>query len=203
MPLLPIIKPRIDVHMLRYMEPTEWYRECCASLAPAFPVIDVHQIQGFHEQIGRGRALGFMQGSATYVSHVDPDDIYNPDAFAICADYMDERPLVHMVYTSETCLHPDGTQSRRRTPMDITRVLAEPSYCHGLRVYRRDAVMPHLDLLRNARRYCEWELVRAIIQSGGRVAHIDVQGRQWRMHGDQAHRWEQRLRDHTGPLVGS
>lgn len=186
--------------MLRHMEPRAWYMECMDSLRPAIEsgIICLHQIQGYPGQVGRGRALGFMQGEAPYVSHVDPDDIYNPDIFAAEADYLDEHPIADMVYSDEYILYGDGSTKLRRTPMDITQVLKSPGYAHGVRVYRRGAIMPHLDTLRAAPRYAEWALVRAMVQAGSRIAHTPVWGRQWRMHGGQTHRVEQRRRPAPG-----
>lgn len=191
--------------MLRYMDRLDWYRECMDSLRPAMEsgVICLHQIQGYPGHVGRGRAVGYMQGSAPYVSHVDPDDIYNPAVFAVCADYLDEHPAVGMVYTVELILHPDGTLVRRRTPMDITRVMGEPAYAHGVKVFRRGAIMPLLGVLREAEQYAEWKLTRAMVQAGHQVAHIDEWGRHWRQHPGQMHRIERRSKPGTLPPVGS
>lgn len=199
LPDTPDIQPRIDVHMLRaggrWHERLDWYQECMESIRPAIEagIICLHQIQGYPGHVGRGRAIGFTHGNAPYASFVDPDDIYNPDVFAICADYLDAHPQVGMVYTGEHMLRNDGKLYIRRTPMNIRRVLAEPAYTHGVKVYRREAILPHLGVLRVWTR-AELELTRALVNAGSQVAYIDVWGRRWRQHEGQAHRKEQRVR---------
>lgn len=70
----------IDVHMLVYDEP-EWMIDRCMQSLRNQPV-NIHVVQGFDEFPPlQGRAKGLEQGSAPFVSWVDPDDWCEPDIY--------------------------------------------------------------------------------------------------------------------------
>jgi len=81
----------LDVHVLTMpCTPPEWVAQRRASIAAAvaaagFPVC-VHEVDGEHGHIGRGRARGYALGVQPYVTYVDCDDYLLPDAFAALAN---------------------------------------------------------------------------------------------------------------------
>lgn len=178
-------EPRIDVHLLTLDERDDWRAACIASLADA--PIRLHVLPGLRDRLGEARAAGFRAGVLPLVSFVDPDDTYNPHAFAALADALDADTMLGMVYGHEVRTDAEGMQIGLNDACYSRADHAiKPQHVHGLMVFRRAAVLPHLHLL-DGDPVPEWTLSRLVAAARG-ISRVPVVSRYWRQHPDQYHR---------------
>ncbi len=60
-----------------------------------------------------------------------------------------------------------------------------PTHVHGLMVFRRDAVLPHLEEIATYRTLPEWRLTTRVAENW-KVMKLPFVGRMWRQHGSNA-----------------
>lgn len=180
------MEPRIDVHLLTLNEPAEWRDACIASLEGA--PIQLHLLPGIPGRIGDARAAGYAQGTLPLVSFVDPDDLYEANAFTQLADALDACPQAVMAYTDEALTDETGRDiAVRRLAYSRWQHANSASHVHGLIVMRRTAVEAVADQLVALERRVEWLLTLLVAKRGG-VLHLPIVGRHWRQHPQQSHR---------------
>ena len=180
------MEPRIDVHLLTLNEPPEWREGCIASLDGA--PIRLHVLPGVPGTIGRARAQGFAQGDLPLVSFVDPDDLYEANAFVQLADALDACPQAVLAYTDEALMDEGGTSMGvRRLAYSRWQHAESASHVHGLIVMRRTAVDAVLAEITDIGHYAEWLLTLLVTKRGG-CLHLPIVGRHWRQHATQSHR---------------
>jgi hypothetical protein len=180
------MEPRIDVHLLTLNEPAEWRDACIASLEGA--PIQLHVLPGIPGRIGDARAAGYAQGTLPLVSFVDPDDLYEANAFTQLADALDACPQAVMAYTDEALTDETGRDiAVRRLAYSRWQHANSASHVHGLIVMRRTAVEAVADQLVALERRVEWLLTLLVAKRGG-VLHLPIVGRHWRQHPQQSHR---------------
>lgn len=179
-------QPRIDVHLLTLDEPAEWRAACIASLEGA--PIRLHVLPGIPGRIGEARAAGYARGTLPLVSFVDPDDLYEADAFAQLADALDACPQAVLAYTDEALIDEAGRSlGLRRLAYSAFQHAHSASHVHGLIVMRRAAVEAVLDATTDIHPMADWLLTRLVARRGG-VLHLPIFGRHWRQHPRQVHR---------------
>jgi uncharacterized membrane protein len=180
------MEPRIDVHLLTLNEPVDWRDACIASLEGA--PIQLHVLPGIPGRIGDARAAGYAQGTLPLVSFVDPDDLYEANAFTQLADALDACPQAVMAYTDEALTDETGHDiAVRRLAYSRWQHANSASHVHGLIVMRRTAVEAVADQLVALERRVEWLLTLLVAKRGG-VLHLPIVGRHWRQHPQQSHR---------------
>lgn len=180
------VTPRIDVHMLTMMESDQWRRDCVASLDGA--PIQLHVIDGVEGNLGTGRVQGYKMGSLPYVSHVDPDDLYNAEAFTQMADILDANPDVAMVYSAESIMRRDGTPGPvMRRNYDRQAHLNTPRFIHGVVVFRRAVLEQFYDTIETVPNWADW-VTTLLMAKAARVMSSPVVGRHWRQHESQSSR---------------
>jgi hypothetical protein len=180
------MEPRIDVHLLTLNEPVDWRDACIASLEGA--PIQLHVLPGIPGRIGDARAAGYAQGTLPLVSFVDPDDLYEANAFTQLADALDACPQAVMAYTDEALTDETGRDiAVRRLAYSRWQHANNASHVHGLIVMRRTAVEAVADQLVALERRVEWLLTLLVAKRGG-VLHLPIVGRHWRQHPQQSHR---------------
>jgi len=158
---------RVDVHVLSYSGPAWRLREAIASLADE--PVSVHVlVGGHHGSIGAARAHGFQLGSSEYVSFVDDDDICQPGTVQQLIDALDARPDAVGAYTDTEHLHPDGhrdTERKGRPWRPLRQLLYCPEITH-LKVMRRAAVEPYLEIMARFPTYEEYVLAGLMTERG-------------------------------------
>lgn len=180
------MEPRIDVHLLTLNEPVDWRDACIASLEGA--PIQLHVLPGIPSRIGDARAAGYAQGTLPLVSFVDPDDLYEANAFTQLADALDACPQAVMAYTDEALTDETGRDiAVRRLAYSRWQHANSASHVHGLIVMRRTAVEAVADQFVALERRVEWLLTLLVAKRGG-VLHLPIVGRHWRQHPQQSHR---------------
>jgi hypothetical protein len=177
---------RIDAYMLTLDEPPEWRQAALESLRGA--EINLHVIPTDRgTTIGADMAHHFAQGSSPYAVILDPDNLYEPTAFAQLADALDQNTAAGLAYTDETVM---DAQAENRTVRNLAYSryahAHSPSLVHSLVVYRRCAAREHLESIATMHVYAEWMLTLHITKSSP-VVHLPIIGRHWRQHPRQAH----------------
>jgi hypothetical protein len=162
----------IDLHILNHAASTrpEWWQACLqsAQAAEATGLVTLHIMDGTSDHIGANRAAAYRLGSHPFVAHLDNDDILLPDALPALLKALAERPEVCGVYSDLTQIDASGkrlfTMRRGRWLPDWQ--LRQQDYPHHLAVYRREAVLPHLDLIATFKTYSDFVLAGLATQFG-------------------------------------
>lgn len=180
------MEARIDVHLLTLSEPAEWRDACIVSLEGA--PIQLHVLPGIPGRIGEARAAGYAQGTLPLVSFVDPDDLYEANAFTQLADALDACPQAVMAYTDEALTDESGQDiAVRRLAYSRWQHAHKGSSVHGLIVMRRSAVEAVLKGTTDINNFADWLLTLLVAKRGG-VLYLSIVGRHWRQHPHQSHR---------------
>lgn len=177
---------RIDAYMLTIDEPEEWRDAAVLSLANA--QINLHMVQTNRSRtIGADMAWYFSNQGCPYAAIVDPDNIYEPSAFALLSDALERNASATLAYTDETAVDKQGVQiAARRLAYSRYAHAHSPSLVHSLVVYRREAIKEHLAFIEPFHVYAEWMLTLRLARVGP-ILHLPITGRHWRQHPAQAH----------------
>lgn len=129
----------IDVHIARRPnENPEWWKQCQDSLQQQ--PINVHMVDAVEGDVRAARYNGFSQGTAPYVSFVDPDDYVLPDTFTKCLETIQNSPdNVCGVYTMSNRLKVKNNRIKlllRYRPWTISS-MKWASTVHQIVVYKR------------------------------------------------------------------
>ena len=172
----------IDVHIISNpATPETWLRKALYSIPD---ICTTHLIPMEDRGVAENRIIGFQKGSHPYVSYVDDDDYVLPGAFEACLEFLENNPDYAAVSTWEYAL--DGMDLREiRVP--VTANLNPWAAMHHLAVFRREAVLEHLESLHTFV-HPERALVRAMDDAGLKAAKLDILGYVWRQHNSQHHR---------------
>lgn len=176
----------IDAHLLILNEPKKWVEECLLSVATA--PINLHILPGVPRNLGLARANGYSIGTAPFVTFIDADDTYNPEAFQVLLDALQSNPEAPMAYTNEVLITSYGKELRTSDlTYNKTKHLTNPGHVHGLMLMRRHLVLPHLAKLRTIKQFADWQLTLELTREHPPI-HVPIIGRYWRQHPNQAHK---------------
>jgi hypothetical protein len=162
----------IDLHILNHTAATrpDWWQACLASAqaAEAAGLITLHLMEGTGESIGANRAAAYRLGSQPFVAGLDNDDILLPDAIPALLKALADRPEVCGVYSDRMQIDAHGKVlfTMRRSHWTPDWQLRQQDYPHMLAVYRREAVLPHLDLIASFPVYSDFVLAGLATQFG-------------------------------------
>ena len=162
----------IDLHILNHVAATrpDWWQACLASAqaAEAAGLITLHLMEGTGESIGANRAAAYRLGSQPFVAGLDNDDILLPDAIPALLKALADRPEVCGVYSDRMQIDAHGKVlfTMRRSHWTPDWQLRQQDYPHMLAVYRREAVLPHLDLIASFPVYSDFVLAGLATQFG-------------------------------------
>lgn len=138
---------RADIHVLYFGEPMAWLEQCLTTLL-AEPV-NIYLAPGRHDSIGAARAAAFREGTAPLIGFVDPDDWLGPNAYAASmAAY--EYPRVMATYTDYWLVERHGNNRPlivSHGPCTRAGLIENIWTVMHLHLYRRAAIMPHLENL--------------------------------------------------------
>lgn len=181
----------IDVHIIHLPnENKEWWAECEASLV-GHP-INIFHVDGTVGDIFVGREAGYRQGTAPYVSFVDPDDIVMPGAFQACLDAIQSGDYSGVYTMSEVIqegqpikpFHEFREWTLQNSIYNLTEI-------HQICVKHRDMV---IDVFDNHREdFDEFRLasvefvVNAHLMTKKPFKAIDMVGYRWRNHNAGCH----------------
>lgn len=140
---------RVDVHILHMPnENPVWWEICKNSLANE--PVNIYNVMGTYGDLRDSRTRGFNEGTAEYVSFVDPDDSIIPGVFEKCIAALDANPGICGVYTLSNIIkwvngkdvitsqiHPYRPWKRARSPMLLE--------IHQLVVMRRELLIPTIN----------------------------------------------------------
>lgn len=162
----------IDLHILNHAAATrpDWWQACLASAqaAEATGLVTLHLMEGTGESIGANRAAAFRLGRQPFVAYLDNDDLLLPEALPALLQALTERPEVCGVYSDRMQIDAHGKVlfTMRRSPWTPDGQLRQQDFPHMLAVYRREAVIPYLDLIASFTNYCEFVLCGLATQFG-------------------------------------
>ena len=162
----------IDLHILNHAAATrpEWWQACLqsAEAAEATGLVTLHIMEGTGENIGANRAAAFQCGSQPFVACLDNDDVLLSAALPALLKALAERPEVCGVYSDRMQIDASGKVlfTLRRSPWTPDYQLRQQDYPHHLAVYRRAAVLPHLDTIATFKNYSEFVLAGLATQFG-------------------------------------
>ncbi len=179
----------IDVHVLLLPSTNqEWWQECQESMQGE--PVNLHLVDGVEGHIGKGRAKGFAEGTAPYVSCVDPDDLVMPGAFSACLEALDANPEACGAYTDELLINakdkvikPGVFSGMPWNPL----LQLEPQYLHHVYVIRREFVQKYLLELRRWPGMAEFVL-KGLLPAHGPWIHVNRMGYKWRMAKGASHK---------------
>lgn len=161
--------------------------------------VNQHWLPGIDGRLGEARAAGYSMGCAPFVTSADPDDRIMPGTFAALLHALEENPSAPFAWAGEQLVWED----LRELPPRFRHVWRGYSpmshvysgvHVHGVKLYRRELVMPLLDQMRQAGPCCEFLLDLAIIKPHTKPprsswpVHVPIVGRLWRQHGQNGSR---------------
>ena len=164
----------IDLHILNHAAATrpDWWAACLASAqaAEATGLVTLHIIEATGASIGANRAAAFRLGSHPFVACLDNDDILLPEALPALLYALAERPEVCGVYSDRMQIDAHGkilfTMHRSHWTPEGQLRQRDYDYPHHLAIYRRAAVLPHLDTIATFKNYSEFVLAGLATQFG-------------------------------------
>ncbi len=154
----------IDLHILNHVPSTrpEWWQECLASakVAEAAGLCMLHIVEATGDNIGANRAAAFRLGQLPFVACLDNDDVLIPEGIPAMLQALAERPEVCGVYSDRSQIDATGKTlfTLRRGPWTPDFQIRQYDFPHHLAIYRREAVMPHLDTMATFNNYSEFVL---------------------------------------------
>jgi hypothetical protein len=182
----------IDCHVLTLprFDP-RWMEEMRGDL-DAQPV-NQHWLPGIDGQLAEARARGFALGTAPFVSSADPDDRILPGTFAALLKALHDNPDAPFAWAGEQMVNANLKDWPIRAHVwtrgyDPLLHVCRGTHVHGVKLYRRDCVMPLLDAMRQSGQACEFFLDLAIVkpfaplQPSAWPVHVPMVGRLWRQH---------------------
>lgn len=170
--------------------------------------VNQHWLPGIDGRLGDARAAGYSKGCAPFVTSADPDDRIMPGTFAALLKALQDNPSSPFAWAGEQMVD----EQLKPWPMrphvwaggyDPISHVCKGVHVHGVKLYRREIVMPVLDMMRKAGQCCEFLLDLAIAKpwvnqskSGPVTAensavinqrtnapvHVPMVGRLWRQH---------------------
>ena len=169
----------IDLHILNHEPSTrpDWWQECLASAkaAESSGTCVLHVVDGVGDSIGANRADAFRLGDQRFVAWLDNDDVLVPEAIPAMMKVFADRPEVCCVYSDHSQIDATGRTlfTRHRGPWTPEFQLRHDDFPHMLAIYRREIVMPCLDVVASFADYSEFVLSGLAIKSGV-FAHCPV-----------------------------
>jgi hypothetical protein len=178
---------RIDAYMLITDEPANWVAAAVASIShPGIRLQIVKTSKAI--PVGEDWTRCIVQVGSDLITFVDPDNLYDPEAFMVLADALDAQPRAVLGYTDEVITNEDGGPlGIRRHAYNRVIHHQRADHVHSCVTYRRHAALNVIDALSGITRYPDWALSLSLTQTG-QVLHLPLLGRQWRQHPGQAHR---------------
>jgi hypothetical protein len=162
----------IDLHILNHAAATrpDWWAACIrsAQAAETAGLVTLHIMEGTGESIGANRAAAYRLGSNPFVACLDNDDILLPEAIPALLKALADRPEVCGVYSDRMQIDANGKVmfTMRRSHWTPDGQLRQQDYPHMLAVYRRAAVLPHLDTIASFPVYSDFVLAGLATQFG-------------------------------------
>ncbi len=164
----------IDLHILNHAAATrpDWWAACLqsAQAAEAAGLVTLHLIDATGDSIGANRAAAYRLGSHPFVACLDNDDILLPEGIPPLLQALADRPDVCGVYSDRQQIDAYGnilfTMHRSHWTPEGQLRQRNHDYPHHLAVYRRAAVLPHLDTLATFTNYSEFVLAGLATQFG-------------------------------------
>lgn len=192
----------IDVHIAHQPgENLDWWQQCQDSLA-GHP-INIHNLGGISGDVYTTRRMGYLLGSAPYVSFVDPDDIVLPGAFESCLECLEKDPDLAGAYTGSDLIdHTGAVKQHNYTGRPWARrfIWSDPQI-HQIVVMPRvliEKIMmaypdPDPDLKLMADR-----VIFALMSTLGDFAYSGLTGYRWRIHDAGSHHRTRRWHNTVG-----
>ena len=185
----------IDCHVLTLPRfKPEWLEDMRRDLDDE-PVTQ-HWLAGIDGDLGASRAAAFALGSAPFVSSQDPDDRLTRGVYAALLQALADNPAAPFAWAGERVVDDQLNPMPGRphiwpggySPLSHVR---KGQHVHGVKLYRRELVMPLLDGMRGAGLCCEFFLDYRLAKPWVRQpeaawpVHVPMVGRLWRWHPEQ------------------
>lgn len=179
----------VDVHILHLPNENQHWWELCKESLKDHP-INIHNVDGIVGNARAARQRGYEQGSASYVSFVDPDDIVLPSAFQACVDALEVDPSLGGAYTNSQKIDEDGNVIEEMvvpdTPWSIENHITLPMPVHQTAVIRRSVMEQAIKLveplLKGWKYMCVDYIFYASVAAIAPWHYIPIRGYQWRIH---------------------
>ena len=185
----------IDCHILTLPRfPQDW-QDALRNDLDGEPV-NQHWLPGIDGDLAAARVAGYSIGSAPFVTSQDPDDRVMPGTYAALLQALADNPGAPFAWAGESVVDdhlnpmpgrphvwPGGYSPRLH--------LTKGQHVHGVKLYRRELVMPLLDGMRRAGLCCEFFLDFALAKPYANTptaewpVHVPMVGRLWRWHAAQ------------------
>ncbi len=160
----------IDLHIIHYADTrNDPWLACLASAkaAEAMGLVTLHLMESTGENSGADRAAAYRTGNNPFVAGLDHDAVLIPEGIPALLQALADRPDVCGVYSDQAQIDASGkilfTMRRSHWTPDGQR--RQQDFPH-LAVYRRTAVMPHLDIIATFPVYSEYVLAGMATQVG-------------------------------------
>lgn len=188
----------IDCHILTLprFDP-RWVAELHKDL-DAEPV-NQHWLPGIDGRLGDARAAGFSSGCAPFLTSADPDDRIMSGTYVALLRALQENPSAPFAWAGEKMVNEELKDLPTRPHVwpggyhPVTHI-SRGTHVHGVKLYRRECVMPILEMMRRAGQCCEFLLDMALAKpwtnppKSAWPVHVPMVGRLWRQHGQNGSR---------------
>lgn len=161
-----------DLHIINHAAATQpdWLQACLdsAQAAEQSGLCTVHLVDATGDHIGANRADAFQFGQHPYVACLDNDDILMAKGIPPLLDALEQQPEVCGVYSDRQQIDTQGKVlfTMKRGPWSAKRQLQGQDFPHHLAIYRRAAIVSHLDALREFPMYSDYVLSGLATQFG-------------------------------------
>ncbi|WP_291933082.1 hypothetical protein [Limnohabitans sp.] len=195
----PALSHLIDCHVLNLPRFNPgWVNEMRADLDTQ--PVNQHWLPGIDGQLGEARACGFALGCAPFVTSVDPDDRINPGTFAALLKALQDNPGAPFAWAGEQMVN-ERLEAWPVRPnvwpggYDPLLHTFKGTHVHGVKLYRRELVLPYLPAMRTVGQACEFYLDLAIVKPYTNPSptswpvHVPMVGRLWRQHDTNGSRY--------------
>jgi len=179
----------IDCHVLTLPRfPPDWTEALRRDL-DGEPV-NQHWLPGIDGDLAASRVAGYSIGQAPFVTSQDPDDRILPGVYTALLQALSEAPDAPFAWAGEQFVMEDLQELPMRANVwpggyDSRLHLTKGQHVHGVKLYRRNLVMPLLDRMLTAGLCCEFFLDYALarpFEDAPRPVHVPIVGRLWRQH---------------------
>lgn len=168
----------IDVHILKH--PSE--ERDISELEKKLEKTNLYLVQGYTNNIAKGRKEGFSKGSSRYLSFVDDDDsIESSDIFDECLEILKNDDTLDGISTLEKQVTSSGKEILQNRKYSKTNILLpnDINLLHHLVIVKRTSIEKYIDVLDKVKAFPEFTLWGTMLLDGCKFYHLPKVGYTW------------------------
>lgn len=166
----------IDIHIIKH--PSE--NRDITSLVDSLSVdsrINAIVVEGFKDNIGKGRFAGFSISESPYVSFIDDDDEIDMDELTACLDYIESGKSNNYAFSTREKIN-GKEQFYDINPGEIF-CKSDLKFMHHMVICSKSLIKPYLKYLPRIPNRCEISLWAMMINDGVKFEHLGFTPYNW------------------------